>query len=212
MTNPPTRIVIELLSDTTFGRGEGTPGAVDVEIEHDAYGLPMLGGKSLRGLLRDSWLSMQKHFPDDLLDAGRRVLGPHGNVDETAILRFGDAMVEESTRTFFVAAVEREHHPLPASAILTALTEIRLQTSEERRSGAPARTTLRSTRVALRGLKLVAPLSWLAEPSRADCQCLALAALATRHAGLGRNRGRGHLRLTLDGELEQTRVLAGSAP
>lgn len=211
MTTPPTRIVIELLSDTTFGRGEGTPGTVDVEIEHDTYGLPMLGGKSLRGLLRDTWLSMQEHFPD-LSDAGRRVLGPHGDVDETAILRFGDATVEESARAFFVAAVERGHHPLPASAILAALTEIRLQTSEERRTGAPARTTLRSTRVALRGLKLVAPLSWLAEPSRADCQCLALAALATRHAGLGRNRGRGHLRLTLDGDLEQTRARAGGAP
>src|SRR5690606_30147597 len=71
MTTPPTRIVIELLSDTTFGRGEGTPGTVDVEIEHDTYGLPMLGGKSLRGLLRDTWLSMQEHFPD-LSDAGRR--------------------------------------------------------------------------------------------------------------------------------------------
>lgn len=211
MTTSPTRIVIELLSDTTFGRGEGTAGAVDVEIEHDAYGLPMLGGKSLRGLLRDSWLSMQEHFPD-LLDAGRRVLGPHGDLDETAILRFGDATVEESARAFFVAAIKREHHTLPASAILAALTEIRMQTSEERRTGAPARTTLRSTRIAMRGLKLVAPLSWLAQPSRADCQCLALATLATRHGGLARNRGRGHLRLTLDGSLERTRARAGGAP
>jgi hypothetical protein len=210
MTSPPSRIVIELLSDATFGRGEGTPGAVDVEIEHDTYGLPMLGGKSLRGLLRDSWLSMQEHFPE-LLDAGRRVLGPHADVDETAILRFGDATVEASARAFFVAAVERAHHPLSASAILAALTEIRQQTSEERRTGAPARTTLRSTRVALRGLKLVASLSWLAEPSREDCQCLALATLGTRHAGLGRNRGRGHVRLTLDGDLERTRVFAGVA-
>jgi hypothetical protein len=210
MTTPPTSIVIELLSDTTFGRGEGTPGVVDVEIEHDTYGLPMLGGKSLRGFLRDSWLSMQEHFPE-LLDAGRRVLGPHGDLEETAILRIGDATVEDSARAFFVAAVEREHHPLPATSILAALTEIRLQTSEERSTGAPARTTLRSTRVALRGLKLAAPLSWLAEPSAQDCQCLALAALATRHGGLGRNRGRGHLRVTIDGDLNRTRALARAA-
>lgn len=207
MSNPPTSLVIELLSDTTFGRGDGTPGVVDVEIEHDDYGLPMLGGKALRGLLRDSWLSMQVHFPD-LLDAGRRVLGPHGDLDETAILRFGDATIEEAARVFFVAAVERELHPLSGSTILAALTDIRDQTSEERRTGAPARTTLRSIRVALRGLKLVAPLSWLAEPSSADLRCLALAALATRHAGLGRNRGRGHVCITLDGDLAQTRKLA----
>lgn len=210
MTSPPSRIVIELLSDTTFGRGEGTPGVVDVEIDHDAYGLPILGGKSLRGLLRDSWLSMQRQFPE-LLDAGCRVLGPHGDVEETAIVRFGDAVVEESARTYFAAAVERSLHPLPISAILSALTEIRWQTSEERETGAPARATLRSTRVALRGLKLAAPLLWLAEPSRADCQCLALATLATRHAGLGRNRGRGYVRLTLDGDPEQTRTRAGEA-
>jgi hypothetical protein len=210
MITSPSCIVIELLSDATFGGGRGTPGVVDVEIEHDGHGLPILGGKALRGLLRDSWLSMQDHFPD-LLDAGRRVLGPHGDMDETAILRFGDATVEEPARAFFVAAVERARHPLPASAILEALTDIREQTSEERRTGAPAPTTLRSTRVALRELKLVAPLSWLAEPTPADCQCLALATLATRHAGLGRNRGRGHLRLTLDGDLEQTRAFAGGA-
>lgn len=206
----PECLVIELLSDTTFGRGEGTPGAVDVEVEHDAYGLPMVGGKALRGLLRDSWLSMQEHFPD-LQAAGCRVLGPHGDLEETAILRIGDATIEESARAFFVSATERQHHPLAPETILAALTEIRAQTSEERTSGAPARTTLRSTRVVLRGLKLVAPLSWLSVPDSQDTQCLALAALATRHGGLARNRGRGHLRITIDGDLEGTRSLARGA-
>src|SRR5690554_4910085 len=99
MTARPERIVIELLSDTTFGRGEGTPGKVDVEVEHDAYGLPMLGGKALRGLLRDSWLSMQARFPE-LQVAGRRVFGPHGDLEETAILRIGDATLEAPARAF----------------------------------------------------------------------------------------------------------------
>lgn len=210
MTIHPTRLVIELLSDTTFGRGGGVPGVVDVEIEHDQYGLPMLGGKALRGLLRDSWLSMQAHFPE-LAGAARRVLGPHGDLNETGILRIGDATVEESARAFFMAAVEREHHPLPAATVLEALTEIRMQTAENRRTGAPALTTLRTTRVALRGLKLESSLFWLEEPDVSDRRCLALAALATRHGGLGRNRGRGHLRITLDGELEKTRALVRGA-
>lgn len=209
MMDHPERLVIELLSDTTFGRGEGTPGMVDVEVEHDIYGLPMLGGKALRGLLRDSWLSMQEHFPE-LHSAGRRVLGPHGDLEETAILRIGDGMIEESARAFFIAATEREPHPLAPEAILAALTEIRSQTSEERASGAPARTTLRSSRIVVRGLNLVAPLSWLQPPDPQDCECLALAAIATRHGGLGRNRGRGHLRITIDGDLERTRMVAKS--
>lgn len=207
MTVQPERIVVELLSDTTFGRGEGTPGAVDVEVEHDAYGLPMLGGKALRGLLRDSWLAMQEHFPN-LEAAAGRVLGPHGDLAETAILRISDAEIEEPARGYFISAVERPHHPLAPGAVLAALTEIRSQTSEERATGAPARTTLRATRVVVRGIHLVAPLSWLAPPAPTDCQCLALAALATRHGGLARNRGRGHLCITLDGLLERTRALA----
>jgi len=210
MTIRPERIMIELLSDTTFGRGEGTAGAVDVEVEHDACGLPMLGGKALRGLLRDSWLSMQECFPE-LRVAGRRVLGPHGDLEETAILRVGDATIEESARAFFISATERQHHPLAPETILAALTEIRSQTSEERTTGAPARTTLRSARVALCGLKLVAPLSWLEAPDPGDARCLAMAALATRHGGLARNRGRGHLRITIDGDLERTRALARGA-
>lgn len=210
MTVRPEHIAIELLSDTTFGRGEGTAGSVDVEVEHDAYGLPMLGGKALRGLLRDSWLSMQEHFPG-LRGAARRVLGPHADLEETAIVRIGDALIEEATRTFFITATEREHHPLAPEALLAALTEIRSQTSEERSTGAPARTTLRASRVVVRGLHLVAPLSWLAPPDPQDCACLAIAALATRHGGLARNRGRGHLRITIDGDLERTRALARGA-
>jgi len=207
VNKPPERIVIELLSDTTFGRGEGTPGVVDVEVEHDAYGLPMLGGKTLRGLLRDSWLTMQAHFPE-LAEAGRRVLGPHADVAETAILRIGDARVEEASRAYFVAAVERSLYPLSRETILAALTDIRSQTSEDRTSGAPAKGTLRSVRVILRGLKFESPLLWLDQPTAQDLQCLALACLTTRHAGLGRNRGRGHIRVTLDGDVEGTRRLA----
>jgi hypothetical protein len=207
MSAAPARIVIELLSDTTFGRGEATAGAVDVEIERDRYGLPMLGGKSLRGLLRDSWLSLQPYFPD-LLHAAHQVWGPHGDVGETSILRIGDAVIEESARVFFVAAMQRESHSVPEEIILAALTDIRTQSSEERKTGAPADATLRSVRVVLRGLKLFAPLVWLAPPTPAASQCLALAVLATRHGGLGRNRGRGHLRLALDDDLRWTRSLA----
>lgn len=210
MTARPQSIVIELLSGTTFGRGEGTAGVVDVEVEHDTHGLPMLGGKALRGLLRDSWLSMQEHFPS-LRAAAHRVLGPHADLHETAILRVGDALVEEPAREFFIAATEREHYPLAAETLLAGLTEIRSQTSEDRATGAPARTTLRTTRVVVRGLRLVAPLSWLAEPDSHDYACLALAALATRHGGLARNRGRGHLSLTIDGNLSRTRTLARGA-
>ena len=92
--------------------------------------------------------------------------------------------------------------------ILHALTDVRFQTAEARVTGAPATTTLRVTRVATRGLTLEAPLTWLASPGPRDLQCLAMLALATRHGGLSRNRGRGHLQLTLNGDLDMTKKLA----
>ncbi len=197
-------IQIELLSDTTFSRGEGTAGVVDVEVEHDALGLPFLGGKTLRGLLRDSWLSMQLCFRERA-DAAARVFGFEADCDENSILRIGDAVVDEDTRRWVQTALFRENHPLCPSDVLEALTDIRIQTSEDRCTGAPAETTLRAVRVLLRGLTLRAPLFWLTPPTAEHIQCLCLALLATRHAGLARNRGRGHIRLSLDGDLAKTR-------
>ena len=59
--NSPQTLHMELLSDATFGRGEGTAGQVDTEVEHDEFGIPYIGGKAVRGLLRDTWLSMRPH-------------------------------------------------------------------------------------------------------------------------------------------------------
>ncbi|MCX7624857.1 MAG: hypothetical protein N2Z21_01375 [Candidatus Sumerlaeaceae bacterium] len=198
---------VELLSDTTFSRGDGTPGIVDVEIEHDDLGLPFLGGKALRALLRDSWLSMLPSFPN-LESAAARVLGRPQDIDDGCILRIGNAEFPSSVKEWIAYAVKRAANPLAPLDILESLTAIRYQTSEERTTGAPAKTTLRSSRVIMRGLSLQAPLRWLVCPQSDDLRVLASVALATRHAGLSRNRGRGHIRITIDGELNYTQQLA----
>lgn len=205
----PSRLQVELLSDATFSRGEGTAGLVDVEVEHDVRGLPFISGRTVRGLLRDSWLSMHACFPD-LADAAARVLGPSKSLDEGCRLRVGDALLPSPIREAAFRGIERQEHPLGPETILAAFSEIRYQTAEDRRRGAPERTTLRSTRVVLRGFAFEANLTWLDgyQPARDDLQVLALSALATRHGGLARNRGRGHLRCTIEGDLGHTRSLA----
>jgi len=40
---------LELLSDTTPGRGEGVAGLVDAEVQHDELGLPVISGRALKG-------------------------------------------------------------------------------------------------------------------------------------------------------------------
>ncbi|MCS7025447.1 MAG: RAMP superfamily CRISPR-associated protein [Bryobacteraceae bacterium] len=202
----PSQITIELLSDTTLGQGSSTPGLVDVEILHDDLGLPYLSGKTLRGLIRDSWLTMANHFPE-LDGAAMRIWGPAGDLGETSILRFGDAQIDASVREWINWAEHRQGDPLSPATVLEAFTEIRSQTAEDRITGASARTTLRSIRVLLRNLRLTAPLTWIKEPGEQDLQCLALSVLGTRHLGLGRNRGRGFVRMLLDSK-HLTRALA----
>ncbi len=213
----PSALHVELLSDTTFGRGEGTAGIVDTEVEHDDLGLPFIGGKTLRGLLRDAWLSMCDSF-SGLEANAERVLGRSRSLDEACRLRIGDARVPEPIRHTVRAAVERDEQPLAPDTILAAFTAVRYQTAEDRKTGAPASTTLRSSRVVLRGFVFHSCLTWLDgfRPDSADLRVLALCALATRHGGLLRNRGRGHLRLTLDGDPENTeryaRGMTGGKP
>lgn len=208
----PQFIRIELLSDTTFSRGEGTAGVVEVEVDHDELGLPFLGGKALRGLLHDSWLSMASAFKD-LQTSAERIFGKDFDLAESSILRIGDAVVNAETRKWIQGAEYRRENPVSPSMVLQALTDIRYQTAEERKTGAPAKTTLRSVRVLMRTLTLDSPLFWLDSTLKDKddvFRCLALVLLATRHAGLGRNRGRGHIRLTLDGDAAATvRIATG---
>lgn len=203
---PPSFLQIELLSDATFSRGEGAAGVVDTEVERDEFGMPFMGGKTVRGLLRDSWLSMSQHFPG-LVDAAEHVLGRSQAVDESCRLRIGDAVLPAAIGTAVRRAAEREEHPLTPGSILDGFTSIRYQTAEDRETGAPDVTTLRSSRVVLRGFVFEAGLSWLDgyQPTADDVRLLALCALATRHGGLLRNRGRGHIRIALDGDIEATR-------
>ena len=198
------RLTIKLLSDTTVGRGEGTAGAVDTEVEHDECGLPCINGKSILGLLRDSWLSMASAFDEGLKESAIKLFGPPGDTNDTAVLRIGNAIVDQATRDWAYYAVNREHHAIHKSTILEAFTDIRHQTSENRESGAPEPTTLRQSRVVIRGLTLEAPLVWSGTPDSKVIRCLALSALGLRHIGLSRNRGRGHVSLCLNGDLDFT--------
>ncbi|MEW6227512.1 MAG: hypothetical protein AB1700_05365 [Bacillota bacterium] len=209
----PSVLRVELLSDTTCGNGEGTPGEVDIELEHDHLGLPVIGGKALHGVLRETWLGMSACFPE-LSEAGRRVFGLPGAFDEATILHIGNAELPADVRWWVEAAVLRKSPaPIAPGRILRAFTGIRRQTSESRTTGSPKDGTLRSSRVAIRGLSLEAPLTWCVpsgcSPTDEDLKVLAMAALGSRHIGLARNRGRGHVKLSLlDESHDVTRRLA----
>jgi len=190
-------ITVELLSDATFFRGTGTAGEVDLEVAHDELGLPMIPARTLRGLLRESWLAILPHF-SHLRSAARDVLGPAGDTTPSGggRLQIDNAQVPDALRRWVEWAVRRDRHPVLPSEILRAFTSVRRQTARSRATGGPETGTLRASRVALRTLVLEAPIE---TPGFREehWEALALACLGVRHAGIGRNRGRGHVRLHL---------------
>jgi hypothetical protein len=192
---PEYYLTLRLHSDATFGRGEGVAGLVDVEIEHDVYGLPFVGGRALKGLLVEEWANL------------RYALGGTSEWDETATALFGlpGATEPETTARMRVGAAQLpadlcaaiRQSPMQVGEVLTSLTTIRRQTSLDARDGAPEAASLRSLRVLLRGTPLIAQLDFEREPGERALALLAACTLGVRRGGTGRNRGRGRLALLL---------------
>lgn len=176
-----------------------------MEIEHDSQGLPVIRGKVVHGLLRDSWLQIENQF-SYLINWAGQVLGYARDWRDTAIVRIGDGVLFPEVRKWVEYAVRREPsaHPLETQVILDSLTDIRYQTAIDRTQGTAAESTLRASRVVLRGCQFEAPLTWTARPDPEHIIVLALTALGTRHAGAGSSRGRGFIKMTLDGSFTNT--------
>src|SRR5207245_8636485 len=104
MERPMLRLQLRLRleSDATFGRGEGLAGLVDEEIEYDvATGLPFVRGRVLKGLLVEECANLMfalekagSHAQSVLEVAAGRLFGrPGSNLQSTALLHFGPALL-----------------------------------------------------------------------------------------------------------------------
>jgi len=196
------QLKLTLESDATFGRGEGAAGEVDVEIVYDEAGFPMLGGRTLKGLLgaecadlldalsvaassqQDRWRASADHL------FGTRGAGLQGE----AIMQVGAAQLPDDLR----AEIKKDIavHRITARDVLDIFTETRRQTAMDE-TGAPKQETLRAMRVIVRGLTFDAPLVFVQTPSADDLGLLAATVKALRRIGLGRNRGLGKVTVTL---------------
>ncbi|MBS3966899.1 MAG: hypothetical protein KGZ60_06585 [Truepera sp.] len=198
----------KLLSDATFGRGDGVAGLVDAEVEHDAYGLPFLRGRTLKGLLVEECsnilYSLRGHARyNELESASRRLFGsPGSSLDSAGILRVGGAQLPRDLREAVRAAIDDKNNTLTATDVLESLTAIRRQTAVDASNGTPDEGSLRAMRVILREAHFTAQLDFVDEPSDIDMELALLAACVKgfRRAGTGRNRGRGRLVAWLNDE------------
>lgn len=188
-------IRLKLLSDTTFGRGDGVSGLVDSEVQHDADGLPYLGGRTLKGLLRNECIKIMGALRSEGLHqcfepSASRLFGSPGTTeDPSSIMHVGNAHLPEDLCRAVHKDVRRG--TLKPWEVLDSLTTIRRQTAIDPVSGAPQENTLRSIRVIIRGLPFTAQVSFAVAPSVRDLALLAACVKALRRVGEGRNRGQG---------------------
>lgn len=196
------RLRLELLSDATFGRGDGVAGLVDAEVQHDEVGLPYLGGRTLKGLLgaecADIVHALGLARPDQATrweSTAVRLFGRSGAaLNGEAALRVGAARLPDDLRLALWADVRGGR--VTPSDILETVTALRRQTAMDE-WGAPQENTLRTMRVVLRKTVFWASLDFLTEAQDDDLALLAACIKAFRRAGTGRNRGRGRLKAEL---------------
>ncbi|BAZ06396.1 RAMP superfamily CRISPR-associated protein [Calothrix sp. NIES-3974] len=191
------KLKIKLLSDTTFGRGDGVAGLVDQEVEHDKYGLPYLRGRTLKGLLSEECDNLISILPDEnqrnyWTSIACQLFGiPGSKLETTAAMHIGDAYLPEDLRQ--AVAYEVDNEQLTNQDILHSLTTIRRQTAINYENGVAEKGSLRSFRVVIRDLEFQADLLFEKQPSDAMLSLLSVGTLALRRLGSGRNRGRGHV-------------------
>lgn len=196
------RLQLHLLTDATFGRGDGLAGVVDAEVQHDNAGLPYLAGRTLKGLLgaecADIVFAIGQASPtqqQQWADAALHLFGAAGSaLTGEAWLRVGPAQLPADLRQRIAQDVTDTL--ITRNEVLESLTAIRRQTAMDKVTGAPLDNTLRALRVILRDTPFEAVLNLTgAADDAADDELALLAASvkALRRAGTGRNRGRGRL-------------------
>jgi hypothetical protein len=200
-------LTVNLKSDATFSRGDGVPGLVDLEIDHDEAGCPFISGRALKGLLVEEAANLcfamgetrwQKHWQK----AATWLFGVSGATGAgTALMHVGPATLPYELRDRLYSQVFADKPMLQREDVLDALTSIRRQTSVNAQTGAPETGSLRSMRVLLRDTPLIARLDCDADPAQDALALLSACVLAVRRGGTGRNRGRGELQLLLDNQV-----------
>ncbi|RUS98580.1 hypothetical protein DSM106972_079660 [Dulcicalothrix desertica PCC 7102] len=194
------QLLIKLLSDTTFGRGDGVAGLIDQEVEHDSSGFPYLRGRTLKGLLSEECDNLVSVLPGDIRSSWEnvacRLFGTPGSTLATiGEMHVGDACLPDDLRE--VVAWQIKNEELTDKDVLDSLTTIRRQTAINYQTCVADKGSLRSFRVVIRALEFKADLLFENQPNEELLSLLAVSALALQRVGSGRNRGRGHVQCTL---------------
>lgn len=208
------KLKIELLSDLCVSDGGIYNSALDIDICQDAYGFPHIPAKRIKGCLRESALELADWGEN--VDIGK-LFGDKGKRENAGILRISDAVLSDSVenRAEIDASNSVIYHK---QNILNQYSYVRTQTSIDNETGVAKPTSLRTMRVAKKGLVFEAKLRVEdinetanghgdAEAQADDTMTskewksvLDLICANLTHMGNSRTRGLGEVRVTLSDE------------
>lgn len=188
-------------SDAAFGRGDGVAGVVDSEVQHDKYGIPFMGGRTLKGMLGEECanilFSLEMQNNDATFKkfnaAAARLFGlPGSSNNEKSILHVADAQIPDDVRAVLIKEVK--NNKLMPQQVLAAFCAIRRQTAIDPKTSAPKKGSLYNVRVILRETPFESELSFIQDSCNDDLALLSACIKAFRRAGTDRNRGKGKIK------------------
>lgn len=190
------RLTIELLSDLCVSDGGVYNSTIDTDICYDEYGFPYIPAKRIKGCLRECGLELLD-WDDDPTQIEKDInflFGKEGEADNRAKLHIGNAYLtdyEEKVRLIRDHSSNPLFHP---QNVLDYYSYVRSQTAMDYETGVAEDDSLRTMRVANRGLAFSCAIEMEDDYAYLLQDCCAI----LRHMGVSRTRGLGEVKVTME--------------
>lgn len=193
------KLVIELTSDMCVSDGGVYNSSIDTDICYDNYGFPFIPAKRIKGCLRES--------AQELADWGMEIsedklFGKAGDAVNAGAVRLGNAYPENIAEMRDEITKADGHIIYHPQNVLRQFSYLRTQTAIDADNGVADPHSLRTMRVAKKGMVFEAELDAPAELMEDITACCK----ATRHMGIARTRGLGEVKITVSevsGQIEK---------
>ena len=189
------KITIKLLSDLCTASGETHNSMVDTDIVYDEYGIPYIPAKRIKGCIRETALEMMEM---GLIEQSQyvKIFGKEGN--QRSGFSLSNAYIQGYDKT---TQVLRALHSSKAKGlasqqnVLNEYTDTRTQTAIDMETGVADKNSLRTIRVARKGLIFEADCSII---NQENFETLQHAVSLVKHMGVSRSRGLGLVDMRLN--------------
>lgn len=183
-------VEVEVLTDACLASG-GTGGVGDVNTatETDTDGMPVLRGRTLKGLLVEeaSAILEMAGSPGSLVDAASMIFGDPGRHGVSSLVSFADGSVPPNVCKAFQENGWNQR----------ALTHVRRQTAIDPNTGAARTGSLRAARLIRAGVILRCTVRSPRDLTSTERALLAACVASLRRIGLHRNEGWGRVQCRL---------------